>query len=85
MLSVEVGSMTTDHLNLIVLSLGTYYFAVDVLSDLKFVMRRVMINPREVKVRRYSACLIGLNEYLAAFHGSNASGENVRRNWMKKN
>ena len=30
-------------------------------------MRRCMKNPRRLKVRRYAACLVDLNEYLASF------------------
>ena len=29
--------------------------------------------PRELKVRHYTACMIELNEYLAAFPGANSS------------
>ena len=34
---------------------------------------RVMRNPRELKVRRYAARLIGINEYFFAFPGEKSS------------
>ena len=36
-------------------------------------MPRGMRNPRKFKVRRYTACMIDLSEYLADFSGSNTS------------
>ena len=36
-------------------------------------MRCGMSNPNELIVRRYSDCMIDLNEYLAVFPGANSS------------
>ena len=43
--SVEVVSTTTEHLNLINLGLGTYFFPVNALSKKKRAMRRGMRKP----------------------------------------
>ena len=45
MLSVGVGIATTEHLNLIILGLGTYFFTVIAMSKQKCVMRHGMMNP----------------------------------------
>ena len=37
----------------------------------------------ELKVRRYAASMIDINEYLDAFPGSNWSEKLMRRNWKK--
>ena len=44
-------------------------------------MRCRMRNPRELKVRRYAARMIDINEYLSALSGANASEKLVIRNW----
>ena len=36
-------------------------------------MRRGIRNPRSLKVRRYAACLIDLNEYLDVLYGAKIS------------
>ena len=43
------------------------------LSKQKRVMRRRMRKPHELKLRRYSDCLIDLNNYFDVFHGSKLS------------
>ena len=73
MLYAEVGSTTTDHLNLIILGLGTYVPPFDALSKQKREMRRKMRKPQELRVRLYNACLIDINEYLATFLGEKSS------------
>ena len=50
--------------------LAWYFLPVNSLSKQKRAMRRCMKKPRGLKVRRYAACLIGLNEYLAYFTGA---------------
>ena len=55
----------------IILGLGAYFFPVNSLSKKKRAMRRIMRKPRGLKVRRYSYCLIDLNEYLDSFPGEN--------------
>ena len=73
MLYAEVGSTTTDHLNLIILGLGTYVPPFDALSKQKRAMRRKMRKPQGLRVRLYNACLIDINEYLATFLGEKSS------------
>ena len=50
-----------------------YCFTVNALSKQKCAMRRGMRNPHGLKVRRYSACLVDLNEYLAVLPVDNIS------------
>ena len=45
MLSVEVGSKTTEHLKPIIIGLGTSFFPVHALSKQNFTMRRIVSNP----------------------------------------
>ena len=61
-LSVEVGSLTIEHLNRIILGFGTYLFPVNVLSKKKRAMHRIMRDPGKLKVRRYYDCIIDLDE-----------------------
>ena len=69
----RVGSMNNKHLNRIILVSGTHFFPVNVLSKQKRAMRRRMRKLRELKVGRYAACLVDLNDYLAALPGKKAS------------
>ena len=46
---------------------------MNVLSKQKRKIYRGMRKPRKLKVRRYAACLIYINDYLDAFPGSNTS------------
>ena len=46
-------------------------------------MRHGMRNTRELKLRRYTAHMIKLNEYLAVFHGEKASEKLAIWNLMK--
>ena len=80
MLSVEVVSMTTTHLNRI---FRYVIFPINVLSNKKCAIIRGISNPRELKFRSYASCMINLNEYLAVFPVSKTSGELVRRKRMK--
>ena len=53
------------------LKVSAWYFPpINTLSKQKREMRRCMKNPRSLKVKRYSACLIDLNEYLVSFPGA---------------
>ena len=72
-LCVEVGSMTTTHLNHIVLGLGTYFLPIHVLSKQKRAICHGMRKRRELKVKRYTAHIIDLNKYLSALTGVKAS------------
>ena len=72
---VEVGSTTTDNLNLISLVLGTYCFPVNGMSKQNRATHRRMRKPRGLKVRRCAAPLIGLNEYLDTFPGAKKSNK----------
>ena len=49
MMSVEVGSTTTTHLNLIILVLYTYFFPINMLSKVKCAMPNRMRKPRKLK------------------------------------
>ena len=60
----------------IVLVLGAYFYPVNSLSKKKRVMRRGIRKPHGSKVRRYTDFLIGLNNYLASFHGAKLN-ENI--------
>ena len=75
-LSNEVEGATPTTLENIILGLGTYFFPVNALSKKNCVMRRIIRKPRGLKVRRYMARLIDLNEYLAVFPGGNMSENN---------
>ena len=66
-LSAETGIATPENLTSNILGLGTYFLPVNALSKQNRAMRHGMIKPRGLKVRRYSVCLIDLNEYLDAF------------------
>ena len=57
----------------IILGLGTYFSPVNALSKKICAMRHGIRNPRSLKVRRYAACLIDLNEYLDVLHGAKIS------------
>ena len=59
-----------------ILVLGTYFFPVNVLSKKKRVMSHRMRKIRGLKVTRYTACLIYLNEYLAVLPGAKISLKN---------
>ena len=62
MLSSELGSATTENLTSVILGLGLYYFPVNTMSKQKRTMRRRMRNQNGLKVRKYAACLVDLNE-----------------------
>ena len=68
----HMGSTTTTHLNQIIFGLGTYFSAVNMLSQKTCEMRRRTMNPLELNFRCYNARLIYLNEYLSAFRGARA-------------
>ena len=72
MLSVEVESTTIDHLNLIILGLGYYFFLLMRYQKQKRVIRHGMREPLELKLRRFSDCLVYLNEYMSDFPVSKA-------------
>ena len=72
-LCAQVGSTTITHLKRVILGLGTYSTSINILSKQKRMMRRRMREPRELKVRCYSASLIDLNEYFSDLPGAKAS------------
>ena len=55
------------------MGLGMHYFPVHFMSQKNRVIQRGMRNPSGLKVRCYTARLVGLNEYIAAFPGANSS------------
>ena len=65
-LCVEVGSTTTTYLNNIILGLGTDFSPIYALSRQKCAMRPGTRNLHELKVRRYTDCMIEINEYFPA-------------------
>ena len=71
--SIDVVSNNTEHLNLIILGLGTYFYLVNTMPEQKCAMSCGMRKLHGFKVRLYAARLNDLNEYLATFHGTNAS------------
>ena len=73
MLSVEVGSTTSENLNCIILGLGTYFSAVNVMLKQKRAMRFGMRKPCISKVRRCAARMIDINKYLAVLPGEKES------------
>ena len=52
----------------IILVLGSYFFPLSSLSEIKFAMRCVMRKPFGLKLSCYTDRLVGLNEYLDLFH-----------------
>ena len=74
---------TTMHLNQILLCLGTYLYPINYFSKQKWVMRCGTRKPRELKVRRYLAHMVKLNEYLDIFTSSKARKTPERHNLMK--
>ena len=54
----------------IILGLGAYFFPVNLLPKQNHAMRRGMRKMRGLKVRRYAARLIDLNEYLYLLPGA---------------
>ena len=46
-------------------------------------MHRGMRKPYGLKVGRYAARMIDINDYLAVLHGAKESGKIVRQNLMK--
>ena len=71
--SFVLGSTTTTYLNCNVLDLGTYFFLLMSSQKEEKVMRRGMRKPCKLKVRRYAAHMIKINEYLDVFLGAKAS------------
>ena len=68
---VEISSPLT--VEIIINWLELYFPPVNSLSKQKRTMRCGMRKPSGLKVRRYVACLIDLNEYLASFPGATFS------------
>ena len=66
--------LDVDHL---VKVLVWHFYPVNSLSKKKRVMRRCMKNPHRLKVRRYAAGLIYLNEYLISFPGATMADKKV--------
>ena len=60
-LCIQIGNMTTTHLNQILLGLGTYFFTSNDLFRQNRAMRHGIRKPRELKVRHYAARMIELN------------------------
>ena len=57
--------------------LACFFFFVNSLLKQKRAMRRCMKNARSLKLRRYAACLVDLNEYLASFLGATMADKMV--------
>ena len=68
----EVGITTSEHLRYNLLVLGTYFPPVNVLSKQRRAMCRGTRNPLGLKVRKYTAHMIKINEYLDVLHGEKA-------------
>ena len=66
-LSAEVDSDITEALTYIILGLVTYFLPVNALPKKNRAMRRGMRKLCGIKVRRYAARLVDLNEYLNVF------------------
>ena len=75
-LSVEVESTTIEHLNLIILSLGYYFFLLMRYQKQKRVICHETRKPLELKLRRYADRMVDLNEYMYAFPVSKAGEKN---------
>ena len=72
-LYTEVESATSEHLKYIILGLGTHFYPVNTLSKQKHTICCGMRKPHSLKVRRYAAHMIDLNNYLAVFPREKAS------------
>ena len=72
-LSDDMESMEILTEEYIIKGLALYFSPVNLLSKQKRAMRRGMEKPRYLKVRRYAAQLIDLNEYLDLFPGDKLS------------
>ena len=66
-------STTIEHLNLIILSLGYYFFLLMRYQKQKRVICHGTRKPLELKLRRYADCLIDLNDDMSDFPVSKAS------------
>ena len=76
----QVGSTTISYLNRFILGLGMYFFfPVNNLSKQECAMRQGVSKPRELKVRRYAAHLIDINDYLATFPEAKESNNIVEK------
>ena len=60
--SSDVYIFIPEKLTYIILGLGLYCFPVNTMSKQKRTMRRRMRNQNGLKVRKYAACLVDLNE-----------------------
>ena len=72
-LCAQLGNTTTPHLSCIILGLGMYFFPVNPLSKQNRTMRRRMSKPHKLKVMRYAACLIYINNYFNFLPGAKSS------------
>ena len=68
-------SENTLTVDAIILGFCAYFFPFNCISKQTCVMRRVIRKPRGLKFRRYTGCLIGLNEYLDSFPGGKMTGK----------
>ena len=73
--SVKVRSTNIAYLNHIILGLGMYFFPVNALSNQKPSMHHGTRKRHKQNMRNYAACIIDLNEYLAAFPGAKTSDQ----------
>ena len=74
-LSAHIDHTTNKILNKIIFGQGTYFFPISALSKKNHALRHGMRNPIKLKIRRYAAHLIELNEYLNIFPGSNMNNK----------
>ena len=65
--------MITTHLNCVILGLGTYFFPINAFPKQTCAMCRRIRKPHKLKVRRFAACRIDLNSYLAILSGAKGS------------
>ena len=77
-LSAKVGSTTSENLNSIILGVGTYFLLL-MHHIKKRAMRHKTNKPCSLKVRRYAAHMIDMNDYLSVLPGAKASTNCLRR------
>ena len=76
LLSADVEVLNTLTVKHIILGIDLYYFPVNFLLKKERSMHRIIGKPHGLKIRRYSACLIGLNSTWIHF-----LEHHYRKNW----
>ena len=64
------GNTTNNHLKLITKGLLDYFSPMNGLSKQKRAVRRAMRKPRDMSFQRFAAQLMGINNFLHIFPGS---------------